>query len=334
MEKSAGPGTFWINCDDGARLFTRRWPAANKSGGTGGPAALLLVVHGMAEHSLRYSRFAEACGKRGIEVWAADMRGHGKTAAPAVNGEGAGGLLGHCADTGGFFRAVADLRIIAAYMARAAREDYRRDPPFFIMGHSWGSFLVQAYIENPPPSPPLAGCILSGTRGPGGVKIALGGAVLSLLALLKGTRRFSKIAAALSTGSYNRPFRPNRTPFDWLSRDNDEVDAYAADPLCGRPCSSGFYRDMIGGLRAIHRKSALARIGRNLPLYAFYGGSDPVGDMGASPGRLAAACRALGMTALTFVPYPGARHEGLNETNRDEVTGNLLDWLCAQVENT
>ncbi|MDR2471172.1 MAG: lysophospholipase [Treponema sp.] len=357
VESAAGPDsvdhdTFWIDRDDGTKLFTRRWRRGGKraaSGGSGAsgdgepgdgePAALLLLVHGMAEHSLRYARFARACGRRGIEVWAADMRGHGKTAGPikngeGKNGEGAGGLLGHCADSGGFFRAVEDIRGVARYMAKTARTEYGGDVPFFIMGHSWGSFLVQGYIEDPAESPPLSGCVLSGTRGPGGAKIVLGAAFLSLLARLKGARRFSKLAQALSTGSYNKPFRPNRTPFDWLSGDPKEVDAYIADPLCGRPCSSGFYRDMIGGLAAIHRKSAMARIDKNLPLYAFYGDADPVGDMGASPGNLFSVYRSLGMIALEFHRYPGCRHEALNETCRDDVTEELLDWLSGRIEDT
>ena len=319
--------TGWIDCDDGAKLFVRRWTA-----GTEKPAALILLVHGMAEHSQRYSRLAAALCSRGFEVWAADMRGHGKTADKAVNDAGKGGLLGHCADKNGFFRAVEDLRTVNRYIADKTAAEYGA-LPFFILGHSWGSFLVQAYIENPAKELPLAGCILSGTRGPGGLKIAFGAHLLDLIALLKGKRKISKIAVALSMGSYDKPFRPNRTPNDWLSRDEKEVDAYEADPLCGFDCSSGFYRDMIKAFAAIHRKKAIARIDRNLPVYIFCGSADPVGDMGASPTALVNAYRSHGIGNLEFVVYPEARHEPLNETNREEVTEDLLNWLNRRVKN-
>jgi len=312
--------TGWIDCDDGAKLFVRRWRSQAET-----PLAIVNVVHGMAEHSLRYSRLAEKLCSRGFELWTADMRGHGKTADLSVNGKDKGGLLGHAVDENGFFRVVADLRIIMEHIAEKAKAEYG-NIPLFMMGHSWGSFLVQGYIEDPADLP-LKGCLLSGTRGPGGAKIALGAPVLKLLAMLKGSGRTSKLSAGLSTGSYNKPFEPNRTPFDWLSRDQKEVDSYLADPLCGFRCSSGFYRDMIGGLIAIHRKEAVEKIDRNLPIYLFCGSADPVGEMGRSPTALVNVYRAHGINDLEFVMYPEARHEPLNETNREEVTEDILNWL-------
>ena len=313
----------WVDCD-GAKLFVRRWMPEKK------PAALIQLVHGMAEHTLRYTRLANVLCSGGFEVWAADMRGHGKTADLAVNDAGKGGLLGHSADSDGFFRVVEDLRIINKYIAEKTKAEYG-ELPFFMMGHSWGSFLVQAYIEEPAEALPLSGCILSGTRGPGGIKISSGAFLLALIAFLKGSRKVSRIAIALSTGPYNKPFKPNRTPSDWLSRDEKEVDAYEADPLCGQKCSAGFYRDMTGALAAIHRKKAIARINRDLPVYVFCGSADPVGDMGASPTALINAFRARGINDLEFVVYPEARHEALNETNREEVTEALLNWLLRHI---
>jgi alpha-beta hydrolase superfamily lysophospholipase len=270
------------------------------------------------------------------------MRGHGKTADLSVNDAGRGGLLGHAADNNSFFWVVEDLRIITRYITEKTMLEYGPEfgkLPFFILGHSWGSFLVQAYIQNfsadsaaePAPALPLCGCILSGTRGPGGAKIKAGALFLSLIAAIKGSRRYSSLAFALTTGPYNKFFRPNRTPYDWLSREEKAVDAYAADPFCGKRCSSGFYRDMIKGLSAIHRKDSAAKIDRNLPVYIFCGSADPVGDMGRSPTALVNAYRAAGINDLEFVIYPEARHETLNETNREEVTEALLGWLQKHV---
>jgi alpha-beta hydrolase superfamily lysophospholipase len=304
----------WLSMDDGTRLFLRRWipPSPAK--------AALLVVHGMAEHSLRYAPLALRLAAEGFEIWAADARGHGLTADAGVNDPGKGGLLGHCADQDGFSRVTADINALAD-----AIEEARPGLPLFILGHSWGSFLTQAYIEAH--GNRLAGCLLSGTRGPGGLKITLGAPVMTLLALVHGPRRPSRLARSLADGSYNSHFRPNRGPYDWLSRDPAQADAFAADPLCGFNCSSGFYRDLIGGLARIHRPEALARIPRSLPVYVLSGSADPVGDRGESPAALVSAYRALGIEDLEFVLYPEARHELLNETNREEVMGNILRWL-------
>jgi alpha-beta hydrolase superfamily lysophospholipase len=150
---------------------------------------------------------------------------------------------------------------------------------------------------------------------------------MSLFAALGGQRRGSPLARAVADGPYNKPFRPNRTPFDWLSRDEGEVDAFVHDARCGNLCSTGFYRDLIRGLCRIHRSEAMARIPKNLPVYVFSGSADPVGEMGASPTALVNEYRSLGIGDLEFVLYPGARHETLNETNREEVMDNLLSWI-------
>jgi alpha-beta hydrolase superfamily lysophospholipase len=150
---------------------------------------------------------------------------------------------------------------------------------------------------------------------------------MGLLAFILGERKGSTLAKALADGPYNKHFRPNRTPADWLSRDEKEVDAYVADPLCGKLCSAGFYRDMARALKRIHRSEEMEKIRKELPVYIFSGSADPVGSMGESPTALALAYRRLKIKDLETVLYPDARHETLNETNRDEVIESLLSWL-------
>ncbi|MDR2739326.1 MAG: lysophospholipase [Treponema sp.] len=304
----------WITGNDGTRLFLRRWIP-------GCPAnSALLIVHGMAEHSLRYEGFARRLAGEGFEVWAADARGHGMTADQRVNDPGKGGLPGHCADRDGFSRVTADVDTLVDAVKEA-----HPNAPLFILGHSWGSFVTQAYIEAH--GDRLAGCLLSGTRGPGDLKIVFGAPLMSLIAMLRGSRRPSPLAAALADGAYNKCFRPNRTPYDWLSRDEAQIDAFTADPLCGNRCSAGFYRDLTRGLREIHRPRNIDRIPRSLPIYVFSGNADPVGEMGKSPLALVNAYRSMGIQDLEYALYPEARHELLNETNREEVIGNILRWL-------
>ncbi|MCA1951193.1 MAG: alpha/beta hydrolase [Treponema sp.] len=306
--------TRYITAKDGTQLFVRIWsPEA-------APKAVVQVVHGMAEHSQRYGRLAEALCKAGYEVWADDHRGHGQTAQGGKNAPESGGLLGHCADKDGFNKVVADLKMISAFIKQE-----RPNLPLFLFGHSWGSFLAQAYIERSEHN--LAGCILSGTRGPGGPEVPVGAALASLIAFIRGCRKFSPLVYNLADGPYNKAFKPNRTNFDWLSRDEREVDAYVADPLCGFPCSVAFYRDLARGLQSIHRKEALDRIPKNLPLFIFAGSADPVGDMGKSPTKLVEAYKQQGIKDLEFILYPEGRHEMLNEINREEVIQNLLAWI-------
>jgi alpha-beta hydrolase superfamily lysophospholipase len=313
--------TGWIPVDDGVRLFVRRWASLK-----GEPRAILHVVHGMAEHSLRYERLAEKLCAEGIEVWVADLRGHGYTGDPKVNDPGKGGLKGHCADKAGETLVTADIDAVNRFI-----RERRPGLPLFLMGHSWGSFLVQNYIESygglNTGTGTLAGCVLSGTRGPDGIKIRFGAPFMAFISRLTGPRRFSAAARAVADGPYNKPFRPNRTSFDWLSRDKTEVDRFIDDPLCGTLCSAGFYRDLIGLLDRIHRPECMVRIDRRLPFYIFAGSADPVGEMGASPTALVEAYRAMGVQDIEFVLYPDARHETLNETNRDEVMENLLTWI-------
>jgi len=309
----------YFETNDGAKLYLYRWSPEGKI------KAVVNIAHGMAEHAFRYQRLAEKLTEAGIEVWAADQRGHGKTADLNVNTPDKGGLLGHCADGNGFTHVTADIRMINEEIRRT------RNVPLFLLGHSWGSFITQNYIEYSD-DVKINGYILSGTKGPGDFIVKAGVPVTTLIAGIKGQRNGSKFARSLADGPYSKMFKPNRTQFDWLSRDEDEVDKYISDPLCGFLCSSGFYRDIARLLYNIHRNDAMARIDRSLPVYVFSGSADPVGDMGKSPTALVNAYRNLGITDCEFVLYPGARHEALNETNREEVMDNLLSWINKRCE--
>jgi alpha-beta hydrolase superfamily lysophospholipase len=306
--------TQWLECKDGAKLFVRRWIPGNNS------RAIIQIVHGMAEHSARYEWAAQKLCEIGFEVWAADQRGHGLTADLAVNDPSLGGLLGHCADKNGFTKVIADVDIIFD----AAQKEHP-DLPLFLLGHSWGSFISHAYIENH--GKRLAGCVLSGTKGRGGFIVAAGSKIAACIAGMKGSRKKSPLLYALADGSYDKPFAPNRTAADWLSRDEKMVDAYIADPLCGKMCSSGFYRDLTGALNMIYKAEAMKKIPLDLPLYVFCGSADPVGEMGEGPTALIGQCKKIGLKDIEFTLYPDGRHEMLNETNRDEVMGNLIKWL-------
>jgi alpha-beta hydrolase superfamily lysophospholipase len=314
--------TSWLDARDNVKIFCRRWdsPAQNSRG-------VVHIIHGMSEHSLRFAETARYLCERGFTVWAADMRGHGRTADMAVNPAGRGGLLGHCADTNAFSKILLDID-------RINTEIQKTSPtlPIFLLGHSWGSFIAQGYIETFNKKR-LSGCILSGTKGPGGALTTFGAPFMTIFTAFRGVRNYSNFIQNLVFDAYNKVFQPNRTAFDWLTRDEKEVDAFIADPLCGQKCSVGFYRDLACALQRIHRRRAMERINQNLPVYVFSGSADPVGDMGAGPTALVDTYRKIGIKDIEFVLYPDARHEALNEINRGEVMRNLCDWLDRHIKN-
>ena len=322
---------IWFECDDAAKLFLHRWLPGEFSetheDPRHKPLAVVHIVHGMAEHSGRYIRLAEKLTNAGIEVWAADQRGHGKTANLEINAPDKGGLLGHCTDAYTFDRVTADIYNIN-------KEIRKKHPqiPLLLLGHSWGSFIAQNYIETSDNGDGIIdGCILSGTRGPGGMKVKAGKILMAALKFIIGKRKGSDMARAASDGPYNKPFSPNRTSFDWISRDEAAVDAYCKDPCSGNLCSMGFYFDLIKGLNQIHKAKVMLQIRKELPLYIFCGSADPVGEMGASPTALVNKYRFLNIKDIEFVLYPGARHETLNETNREEVMDALLSWILRHI---
>ena len=294
--------------NDGKSIYVRHWlPSAQ-------PKAIILLAHGMAEHSARYERFAEKLTAAGWEVYAPDHRGHGKTAATEAE-------LGYLADKEGFRRVVDDLHEIEA-LAKGEHAGL----PVFLFGHSMGSFLSQAYIALY--GEDLSGCVLSGTSGPmPAALLSAGKAIAGIGCIFKGRHAKAPLANKMSFGSYNDAFKPNRTEFDWLSRDKAEVDKYVADPLCGYVCTYGFFKDFLQGLAFIHKPETMARIPKGLPIFLVSGSADPVGGATGSVDKLFEMYRGLGIGDVEMKLYKDAHHEILNETNRDEVTADILTWL-------
>ncbi|MGD1037037.1 MAG: alpha/beta hydrolase [Roseiarcus sp.] len=293
---------FLLEAGDGARIFVRRWaPDAP-------PRALVQIAHGLAEHSRRYQDFALALNRARIGVYANDHRGHGYTAEP--------GDLGFFAARDGWRLCLEDLWTLARRIAA----DHPGAPIFFF-GHSMGSLMGQSFIADHGEA--LAGAILSGANGRPPAAAALGRLIARFERLRLSPRGKSALLKKMMFGQFNKPFRPARTDFDWLSRDPAAVDAYVADPLCGFDFSTQLAIDMLGGLAPLLAPETLARIPKALPIYIISGARDPVG---ANLDSLIDAYRGAGL-APTVRRYPDARHELLNETNREEVEAELIAWI-------
>jgi len=298
---------------DGLTLHGHAWLPADPPQGT--IRAVVVIAHGMAEHAGRYARFAAALNAAGFAAYGIDHRGHGLTGQAA-------GLLGHMGDTDSWNRAVGDLAAVCRLAAA-------RHPglPVLLFAHSMGSFMAQQFLYEHGAGVGLAGCVLCGSNGKPPAIAALGRVVARIERLRHGRRGISPLIQKLSFDAFNTRFQPARTAYDWLSRDPAEVDKYIADPFCGFPISVQSWIDLLDGLQAMARPDNQARIPRDLPVFVIAGRHDPVSGGGKGLQQLLQAYAAAGLRRVESRFYDAARHELLNETNRDAVTTDVVDFL-------
>jgi alpha-beta hydrolase superfamily lysophospholipase len=303
--------TFRLDADPGVSLLVYRWePAAAQA-----VKAVVQVAHGMAEHAARYARFATALNAAGYAVYAADHRGHGGSASSPEH-------LGDFGGEGALWRVVEDQERLRQRIAAD-----HPGTPVVLFGHSMGSFIMRAYLYAH--APRAAAAILSGMPGGKIPLVVAGRAVARVERARLGPRGRSSLLHAMSFGAYNRAFRPARTPSDWLSRDEAEVDKYCADPACGFTITTQGWIDVLGLIVAIQKLENVRKVPRDLPILVFSGDQDPVGDRGAGVRATLELFARAGLSRVTHRLYPGGRHEMLNETNREEVQCDVIAWLDA-----
>ncbi|MBP2000505.1 alpha-beta hydrolase superfamily lysophospholipase [Paenibacillus shirakamiensis] len=305
---------------DGKDIYVYHWfPTEAETGSpSSSPRAIIQIAHGMAENAKRYERLAGALTAANFAVYANDHRGHGRTA-------GSPEELGFSGEDG-FHYMTEDMNQLGQVI-----QERHSNTPIFLLGHSMGSFLTQKMMYSYPER--YAGFLLSGTCGKQSM-IGIGEKVARLLFKLQGARHRSMILNGLVFGRYEKIFKPSRTPFDWLSRDAEEVDKYMNDPDCGVVSSTGFFRDFFRLLLEIHRPEQMALIPLDKPVYLFSGEADPVGLQGKGVLSLAKMYEELGIQDVSYKLYPGGRHEILNELNREEVTLDVIHWLDQQLPSS
>jgi len=301
--------TFTYKSPDGPEIFVYKWtPEARVK-----PKAVVQIAHGAAEHAQRYERFGHYLADAGYVSYASDHRGHGKTASVL----GKAGIAGPDAWNG----ILRDMRQL--------NEIIRKENPglpVFFFGHSMGSLIAQQYIQSW--GGELKGAILSGTFGSWGGDPAAIVVMGEQAAQAMGDDAPSPIFAGMFE-NFNKPFEPGKTGLEWLSRDEVEVQKYVDDPWCGFPFSNRLVIDMFKGALDIWAPENEKRIPKDLPLLVASGELDPAGANTASVNLLVERYRSYGMQDITVKFYPGAHHEILNETNRDEVQRDILIWMEA-----
>jgi alpha-beta hydrolase superfamily lysophospholipase len=274
---------------DGTQIVAYKWEPEDDRG----PLAAVQLTHGMGEHAQRYDHVARALNEDRFVVYAQDHRGHGASADPEAYGD-----LGE----GGWNALVDDIGLLSAKI----RADHP-DLPLILLGHSMGSYAVQQYLLDH--SADVDGVVLTGTAAIDLLEPAL------------------DLDQPLDLAVFNAPFQPARTDFDWLSRDEAVVDAYIADPASGFGIDVESAKAMFLGARRLADPAQVAAMRSDLPVYIAVGEADPVNGGLALLTPLTDRYQAAGLTDVTVRVYPGARHEILNETNRDEVIAALNSWL-------
>ncbi|MGI9206261.1 MAG: alpha/beta fold hydrolase [Woeseiaceae bacterium] len=288
---------------DDHTIKTFDWRPANNE-----VRAVIQILHGMGEHAARYDRFASACNLRGVAAVSHNHRGHGQ---PDESG--------HFDDEDGWEKVVADVLQVRRYIT----ETYPQRP-VILLGHSMGSFIAQSVVQRH--GNDIAALILSGSTLANRIELYASLFAATAFKSISGKRAKSHFLNQAGLGNFNRPFRPSRTDYDWLSRDETEVDHYVADPLCGGLFSNQFWIDLTAGLIEVSDHRSIGLIRHDLPILITGGEVDPVGGREGLT-KLAEAYRRTGHDAVTLKIYADARHEMLNETNRDEVTAEIISWI-------
>ena len=298
---------FTFKNKDNMKMYVYKWSPDKMVKG------IIQIAHGMAETAKRYEYFAKAMTEQGYVVYANDHRGHGNSAASIED-------LGYISDEDGFSDMVTDMKTLT--------DIAKKENPgvaIILLGHSMGSFLAQRYIQLY--GKDINGVILSGTNGKPKAMVNVGIGLAKVIMSLKGRRASGKVLDSLSFKSYNKKINPLLTKFDWLSRDQEQVALYMADPYCGTLFPVSFFYDLLNGMKLIHKKEELKRVPKDLPIYIFAGDADPVGDYGKGVTGLYGTYQSMGIREVTCKLYPGGRHEMLNETNKDEVIEDIIRWI-------
>lgn len=296
---------LFLEADDGHRILVDAWTSDIA------PKGIIQIVHGLGEYCARYARFAAVCNAEGFHVFSHNHRGHGETCREED--------LGHFADRNGWDKVLAD----TDHVQQFARKKFP-GLPVVLIGHSMGSFIAQSYLVRGMGN--VDALLLSASTFGNRAELAVGRWLAKTITFLFGRRGKSALLNKLGFGDFNKRFAPNRTDFDWLSRDMDEVDKYAADPLCGFLNTNKLWVDLMGGIREYTSVNALRSIDAALPVLITGGTADPVGGQHGLT-RLADAWRESGHERVTLKMFEEGRHEMLNEVNRDEVTRYWLQWI-------
>ena len=297
----------FLSSDGRTQLYYREYRPDGEAVG------IVQIVHGVIEHIARYDEFASFLAQNGYIVVGLDLLGHGRSISDA-------GSLGFFSESDGWNKVVQDIHTL--YGATTARYPGK---PYYLFGHSMGSFLVRTYLIRFASG--MDGAVISGTGQVAPLLVSIEKDLSAAIIRRHGATYKSKLLYDLVFGHYCDKLGSVRTRSDWLTRDAAVVDQYIADPLCGFIPSAELFYEMMGGIQFISSQKNVNRMRRDLPVLFISGDCDPVGEQGKGVIRVYKSFLKAGLTDLTMKLYHGGRHEMLNELNKAEVYQDVLSWL-------
>lgn len=299
-----GRNNISIKSVNGDILFGFSWECES-------PKGVVIVATGMEECAYRYDDFASFLNGKGYNVYCVDHYGQGENALELSQ-------LG-IVPRSFFSKSVRILDDIAKKYAI-------KNKPLIIFGHSMGSFIVQDYIQRYSARPTKA--IIMGTNG-NNAKLAyvFGYPLARLICRLKGEDKEAKFLKSLAVGGYEKSVKNRKTPCDWLSYNEENVNKYVEDPKCGHPSSNGFYRELLKGNHRLYKAKFLGKIRKDLPVLITSGKDDPVGAFGKGPTKLAKLYKKIGLSNVELKVYENMRHEILNEKDNVKVYNDILKFI-------
>lgn len=277
------------------------------------PRCVVQIIHGMAEYAERYEEFARFLTDRGCLVIGEDHLGHGKSV-------GEGGVYGYFCD-----RDPATVVVRDTHRLKKLTQQMYPEIPFVILGHSMGSFILRNYLCRYGTG--ISGAVIMGTGMQPPALIAASKALAAVQKVFCGSKHVSRLMDRIAFGGYNKRFPEASSPSAWLSRDEEQVAKYDADPLCGFKFTVNGFQTLSELISRIQKKENLEKMPGSLPLLVVSGKEDPVGEFGEGVQRAYKSLLDSGMENVTLKLYEGARHELLNETNREEVMQEIWQWI-------
>ena len=280
---------------------------------------VLQIFHGMVEFIERYEETAEYLTERGFVVVGNDHLGHGRSIVSK--------------EEYGFFCENDGNAVVLGDLRRLHEKAKKKWPkvPYFILGHSMGSFLLRQYLARY--GSELDGAVIMGTGTQPAAALKTGRRLCALLARLHGWHYRSRLVDSLAFGGYNKHFRPARTDKDWLTKDGKIVDAYLADERCTFRFTVNGHYNLFASIEPPSKQETMEKMPKDLPVLFMSGTEDPVGGFGKGVEQVRRQFEAVGMTDVTWILYENDRHEVLNETDRAAVLRDLYAWLYVRAED-
>ncbi len=279
------------------------------------PVCILQVIHGMAEYIERYEEFAQVMAEKGILVTGEDHLGHGKSV-------GENGTYGYFCERDAVTVVVRD----SHRLKKMVQEQYP-GVPYFILGHSMGSFILRNYLCRYGTG--IHAAVIVGTGMQPKPLLMMGKAVAAVQKVFTGSKHPSGLLNALSFGSYNKRIPNEKTMMDWLTKDEKIVDAYLEDPLCGFTFTVNGFQTLLELVSRLYKRENLEKMPKELPVLFVAGEADPVGDYGKGVKRAYRSFIDAGMKNVKMKLYENDRHELLNEMDREQVYEDIYQWMSS-----